>query len=206
MQLTWTLYRLTLYAREGRRMRGRRVTVTVISVVVVVLAVACGPAEQAAPDAALEGQTAEQDAAAEELPHPGPVAPEEGPYDPDAQVRPDLMEVHPDPATPDGFVELRFPEETDRGVGFVLEQRVDDGWEVRYFLTSSEGREPSGPPEEPGGWWMPPDNPDRLEWPAVGVAGPVDYVLAPGPAAPGEYRICTANMDPNFCAELTLAR
>ncbi|GEM_PF-4571223 len=51
---------------------------------------------------------------------------------------------------------------------------------------------------------MPPDNPDRIEWPDFGVGGPVDYVLIPGAATPGEYRICTANTDPNFCAELTI--
>jgi len=48
-------------------------------------------------------------------------------------------------------VELRFPQETLRGVGFVLEERVGDAWEVRYFLTSSEGREPADPPEDPEG-------------------------------------------------------
>ena len=173
-----------------------------------VVAVACGPADDAGPTPSAEDQSSQQDAATDEPPHPGPVAPEQGPYDPDAEVRPDLMEIDPDEASPGEFVELHYPQETGRGVGFVLEERVDDSWQVRYFLTSSEGRELPDPPPEPGEFegWMPPDNPDRLEWPDIGVSGPVDFVLIPGPAAPGEYRICTANTDPNFCAELTVTQ
>ena len=183
-------------------MRARRTAMT--GVVVAVVLAGCGSAEVREQEPGSEVDTDDQDAAAEELPHPGPVAPEEGPWDPEAEIRPDLMEIHPDEASPGEFVELRFPQETSRGVGFVLEEWMDDGWEVRYFLTSSEGREPSGPPEDPEAWWMPPDNPDRLEWPDIGVAGPVDYVLLPEPASAGEYRICTANTDPNFCAELII--
>lgn len=104
VQLTWTLDRLTWYAREGRGIRGRRVAV--ISIVVAVLAVACGPAEQAAPDPGLEAQGDDQDAAGEEPPHPGPTAPEEGPLDPDAEIRPEAMEIHPAQASPGENVEL----------------------------------------------------------------------------------------------------
>ena len=182
-------------------MRGRRVTV--ISIVVAVLAVACEPAEQAAPDPGLEGQSDDQDAAAEEPPHPGPVAPEEGPFDPDAEIRPDLMEVNPDQVSPGEHVELHFPQETIRGVGFVLEERVDEGWEVRYLLTVSDSEDP----DDPGGRWLPPDNPDRDEWPDIGVVGPgPGFALVPEPASPGEYRICTAMQPDNFCGELTITQ
>jgi hypothetical protein len=204
VELTVPLYRPTAYAPKVDGMRGRRLAAA--GVVVAVVAAACEPAVQDEPTAAPEDEVNDQEATADEPPHPGPVAPEEGPWDPEAELRPDLMEIHPDETSPGEFVELHYPQETIRGVGFALEKRVDDGWEVRYFLNGSEGREPSDAPEVPEGWWMPPDNPDRLEWPSIGVVGPVDFALVPGPALPGDYRICTANTDPNFCAELTITR
>lgn len=186
-------------------MRGRRLTV--ISIVVAVLAVACATAEQAAPDPGLEGQSGDQDAAAEEPPHPGPTAPEEGPLDPDAEIRPDLMEVRPAQASPGEHVELHWPQETSRGVGFVLEERVDDSWQLRYFLTVPDIGEGDDLPEDLGGSWFLPDSLDQNDWPSIGLEGPgPDFAVVPEPASPGEYRICTAFQSDSFCAELTITQ
>lgn len=174
------------------------------AVVAVVLA-GCEPADRAGPEAAAEDQADLHDTEADEPPHPGPIAPEEGPYDPEAEIRPDLMEVHPDTASPGEDVELHFPQELIRGVGFVLEERAGESWEVRYFLTVPDIGVGDDPPEDLRGSWFPPDNPDRLEWPDVGVDGSIPgRALIPEPATPGEYRICTAMSDPSFCAELTI--
>ena len=186
-------------------MRGTRAALP--GAVMAVVAVACGPADDAGPTPSAEDQSSQQDAATDEPPHPGLVAPEEGPYDPDAEVRPDLMEVDPDEASPGDQVELLYPQGTSRGVGFVLEERVEDSWQVRYFLTVPDIGVGDDPPEDLWGSWFPPDNPDRLDWPSVGVDGTIPgRALIPEPATPGEYRICTANTDPNFCAELTITQ
>lgn len=170
---------------------------------VAVLAVACRPAEQAAQDQALEGQSDDRDAAAKEPPHPGPIAPAEGPFDPDAEIRPDLMVIQPAQASPGQHVELLFPQETTRGIGFVLEERVDDGWEVGYFPSVPDREDAGGP----GGSWLTPDNPDRDDWPDIGVEGPgPGFTLIPEPASPGEYRICTAIQPDSFCAEFTITQ
>jgi len=184
----------------------RRRQVAVVGVVMAALAAACATTEQG------DAGSVSEDAAGDELPveeppHPGPVAPEEGPYDPDAEIRPDLMEIDPDEVLPGDQVELLYPQGTSRGVGFVLEERVGDSWQVRYFLTVPDIGDGDDPPEDLWGSWFPPDNPDRLEWPDVGVDGTIPgRALIPEPATPGEYRICTANTDPNFCAELTITQ
>lgn len=111
-----------------------------------VVVAACGPADDTGPTPSVEDQSDQQDAAADGPPHPGPVAPEEGPYDPDAEVRPDLLEISPDEASPGDRVELLYPQGTSRGVGFVLEERVDDSWQVRYFLTVPDIGDGDDPP------------------------------------------------------------
>lgn len=191
-------------------MRGTRGTAA--GALVAIVLTGCGSAEQAGAEAATGDAADKQDTAADEPedaadepPHPGPIAPEQGPYEPQAEVRPDLMEVHPGEAAPGENVELRFPRGTDRGVGFVLEELVDDSWEVRYFLTVPDIGPGDDPPEDLQGSWFPPDNPDRLDWPDVGVHGTIPgRVLIPEPAEPGEYRICTAMQPEPFCAELSI--
>jgi len=179
-------------------MRSRQLAV--VGVVMAALAASCATTEQGDAGSVTEGDDLES---VEEAPHPGPVAPEDGPFDADAEIRLDLMEIHPDEASPGDHVELHYPQETSRGVGFVLEERVEDGWEVRYFLTVSDREDP----EDPGGSWLPPDNPDRDEWPDIGVEGPgPGFALIPEPASPGDYRICTAMQPDSFCAELTITR
>lgn len=134
---------------------------------------------------------------------PSTQAPSEGgggePYDVDAQMRPDLMEVTPDPAAPGETVELTFPEETSRGLGFVLERRLQDGsWHHVYFLTVS----PAGRPDIPPQWSTAEERPG---WDDLGVGGPgPDRAVIPETAEPGDYRICTANAVDEFCTPLRI--
>ncbi|MDQ3345655.1 MAG: hypothetical protein M3473_05090, partial [Chloroflexota bacterium] len=59
------------------------------------------------------------------------VAPIVGPADPGAEMRPDLIVADPEVIPPGGIVALTFPEETTRGILFVLEERVGDSWAHR---------------------------------------------------------------------------
>jgi hypothetical protein len=107
------------------------------------------------------------------------------------------MRVQPSDARPRDEVELHFPEETERGVAHVLEERVGDGWQLRYYLTSATE-----------------DHSDSIRWAPVGedyswidlpVGGPgPDRIVIPDTAEPGEYRVCTGNAGTNFCAEIVV--
>lgn len=122
--------------------------------------------------------------AAERL-HPDPPPPE-------PEMRPELLVIEPSSAAPGDIVELRFPEETMRGVAFQLDAETADGWETRYWLTSDGN---GGPPS-----WVPVGT-DGHGWPDVGVGGPgPDRVAIPDDVPPGRYRVCTANAGNDFCA------
>lgn len=119
-----------------------------------------------------------------------------GPYDAAAELRPDLMTVDPEEARPGEVVTLRFPEQTRRGIGFVLEAEVDDAWELRYLLTAAEdaGASPS---------WRRPATSDGHRWPDVEVDGPgPNWIQIPHVADPGSYRVCTADAEEAFCAPI----
>lgn len=146
--------------------------------------------------------TAEEDAILATLAAPTSdrVPAEEGePYDAAAQMRPDLMVVTPSPAAPGETVELTFPEETPRGLGFVLERQLPDGsWDHVYSLTVSPAGRDDIPPQ-----WSTAD--ERLGWDDLGVGGPgPDRAVVPEPAEPDDYRICTANAGDEFCAPLRI--
>lgn len=126
------------------------------------------------------------------------VATPAGPADPAAEVRPDLLVVEPAVAAPGDVVALTFPEESSRGILFVLEERIGDSWAHRYNLTS----------DGPGtGWelaWYLPDANVAIEDIGVGGPGP-DRVPIPETAEPGDYRICTGNAGDEFCALIEIA-
>ncbi len=122
------------------------------------------------------------------------VAPPAGPADPAAEVRPDLLVAEPAVVVPGDVVALSFPQETTRGILFVLEERIGDSWAHRFNLTS----------DGPGaGWrleWYLPDD-ENVAFADIGVGGPgPDRVPIPETARPGEYRICTGNAGEEFCA------
>ena len=118
------------------------------------------------------------------------------PADPDAEMRPDLLVIDSARAAPGDVVALTFPEETTRGILFVLDQRVDDTWVTRFFLTSD------GPGQGwQREWW--PVHAEGMAVPDIGVGGPgPDRVLIPEPAEPGAYRICTGNAGADFCVPI----
>jgi hypothetical protein len=86
------------------------------------------------------------------------------------EMRPDLMVADPEQVAPGERVALTFPEETGRGLGFVLEQQTDGGWQRRAYLTSAPG---DGPPDEPA--WHPPDQ--RPDWESLEIGGPGPDVM-----------------------------
>ena len=121
-----------------------------------------------------------------------------GPADPAAEMRPDLLVVDPQVAEPGDIVALQFPQQTTRGILFVLEQRVGETWALRYYLTS----------DGPGPDW-------RLSWQEAGAQGVAvedigvggvgpDHVPIPEVAEPGDYRICTANAGDEFCVPIEI--
>lgn len=118
-------------------------------------------------------------------------------FDADAEMRPDLIQATPDPATPGQVVELTFPRETMRGIAFVLEKRSGETWAWRYVLTSS----PADSQRDPA--WSPAN--DHQGWEDLGVGGPgPDRVVIPETAESGDYRICTANAGDEFCTPLRI--
>lgn len=125
-------------------------------------------------------------------------APTDGPYDASAELRPELLELEPEEVQPGATIRMHFPEETPRGVGFVLEEEVDGAWQLRYFLTAAEhaGASPS---------WSTAGEQQGPVWPDVGVTGPgPNWIQIPHTADPGSYRVCTANAGEEFCARLEL--
>jgi len=129
---------------------------------------------------------------------PGGGLPAGEPANPAAEMRPDLIVIDPTTAPSGAVVGLAFPEETSRGVLFVLDQRIDDRWVSRFYLTSD------GPGQ---GWqrdWWPVDA-EGMAVPDIGVGGPgPDRVLIPNVAEPGDYRICTGNAGADFCAPIEI--
>lgn len=121
------------------------------------------------------------------------------PADPAAEIRPDLIVADPKVVEPGEVVGLTFPQETTRGVHFVLERQAGAGtWAYRYDLLS----------DGPGAGW------ERRWFPAgaegfavedIGVGGPgPDRVVIPETAEPGTWRICTGNAGENFCAPIEI--
>lgn len=120
----------------------------------------------------------------------GPV----GPYDPAAEMRPDLVVADPARAVAGEAVELTWPEETMRGVAWTLEEQDGDSWQVHYFLTSRAEGYDSAP-----SWWALGEG-EGMGWGDIGLLGPgPDLVHIPDTAPAGQYRLCTANSSPNVC-------
>ncbi|MDW3213726.1 MAG: hypothetical protein R8G01_07015 [Ilumatobacteraceae bacterium] len=121
------------------------------------------------------------------------------PSDAAARTRPDLMTVTPAVAAPGAAIELTFPEETARGVAYVLEVAAGDTWSTTHYLTSSTdgyGGEPSA---------VSVDAAEGYGWDDIGIGGPgPDRLVLPDDAFAGASRICTENALDNFCAEITV--
>lgn len=113
-------------------------------------------------------------------------------------MQPDLIVADPAAISPGGVVGLTFPEESNRGVLFVLERRVGDSWAHRYDLLS----------DGPGAGWQRSWHPvgaEPIVVEDIGVGGPgPDRVPIPETAEPGDYRICTGNAGENFCTPIRI--
>ncbi len=119
------------------------------------------------------------------------------PYDPAARLRPELVTISPERAAPGDRVELGYPQQTERGVAFVLERAIGETWSTTHLLTSSTDGYDSQPSS------VSVDAAEGYAWEDIGIAGPgPDHLLIPDDATPGPYRICTANARENFCAEI----
>lgn len=112
-------------------------------------------------------------------------------------MRPDLLTVTPDPVAPGTVVEVAFAESYPRGIAWQLDARVDDTWETRFWLTSdANGGDPVAVAVGTDGY--------GVEDVGVEGTGP-DRLRVPAEAAPGEYRLCTANARDDVCVPLTVA-
>ncbi|WP_159801375.1 hypothetical protein [Arthrobacter zhaoguopingii] len=125
-----------------------------------------------------------------------------GAHDPSAQMRPELLDISTSPANPGRTIRIRFPQETERGIAWVLEEQYGDIWHARYFLSATTGAYGgSGSPL----WWSVDDGEGR-GWEDIGIAGPgPDTLIIPDSIRPGKYRLCTANSMPNVCTPLDIA-
>ena len=171
-------------------MRSLRVVLAVVGFTLA----ACGepePSGGAVPPASPAGSSIAPVPTTEAVPGTGE------PYDPAARLRPDLMMITPEQVAPGGEVELTYPEQSERGVAFVLERAVGETWSTTHLLSSSTagyGGQPSS---------VSVDAAEGYGWEDIGIAGPgPDLLVLPRDASIGASRICTANALENFCAEI----
>ena len=119
-----------------------------------------------------------------------------GPHDAAAEMRPDLIVAAPAVAASEDVIELTFPQETMRGIHFVLEAEGEQSWQLIYHLISdANGDRPSS--------FLP--GTENVGIPDVGVGGPgPDRLILPAGLPSGTYRICTGNARVNFCAPIEI--
>jgi hypothetical protein len=123
-----------------------------------------------------------------------------GPFDPDATIRDDLMVVESSVVANGQEVLVTYPGGRERGVAYVLEKLIDTTWYATHFMTattSGYGTEPTWAEVGTEGYG----------WEDIGIAGEgPDRLIVPDSALAGRYRVCTANSVENICAELTVVK
>jgi hypothetical protein len=127
--------------------------------------------------------------------NPSAPSSEPSPLDSGAAEAPGRMVVEPDRARPGELVEVRFPDGADRGLLYALDASAGDGWDRLWMLISNaNGAEPL---------WFP--NGEEVAVEAIGIVGEgPDRLQIPNEAAPGRYRVCTANAAENLCAPIDI--
>lgn len=127
----------------------------------------------------------------EQDPGPPPVEP----FREDVTFAPDRIVLSADRAEPGEVIEVTWPEEDERGLGYVLEKQVGDDWDLSYFMVA--GTEFTG---EGTDWWAVNDAEGR-GWDDIGVIGPgPDLIEVPDIAELGSYRVCATDVP--VCAPL----
>ena len=113
-------------------------------------------------------------------------------------MRPDLIVAEPAQVAPGDVLSLTFPEETTRGVHFVLESQARGTWFHMFDLVGvGEGM------LEPVSWQR--AGSEDFEFPDIGIVGPgPDRVRIPEVAEPGTWRICTGNTRQNICTRIEI--
>ena len=108
---------------------------------------------------------------------------------------PEILGTLP-PTEPGQTVDLFFPDERQRGVGYSLEVSVGEGFDPRFWMiAAAEGYD--GEPQT--GTWE-----TGSDFPAVAITGPgPDRVLIPDSADPGDYLLCQRDGVP-FCWTIQL--
>lgn len=131
---------------------------------------------------------------AEEL--PGPRAGEA--FVTEARTDAELMQVIPDVVAPGGELEAVFPSGADRGPGFVLERRGEEGWEWRFAISSDVDA-----PDMVNVITAEAFVADNYDWDSGPGFDGTDPHPIPVPAAAetGSWRVCTAPGTPGLCAE-----
>jgi hypothetical protein len=126
--------------------------------------------------------------------------PELGPYDLEATIQPEVVDIEPAHVQAGDLASVFFPDESLRGIHFVLESRSGNSWNLEYHLVSDWGDGSNTPMAYKVG-----SIGEDISIPDVGIGGPgPDAVLIPVDATPGEYRVCTGNASPNVCALVTV--
>lgn len=109
--------------------------------------------------------------------------------------------ARPEAARPGSSLDLHFPDELPRGLGFVLERESSegDGYERVAVLRSDAAG------EDPVSWSWGDEGPDGgIDDIGVGGAGP-DTVVLPRPIEAGIYRICPlGSEDDSACTVITV--
>jgi hypothetical protein len=114
-------------------------------------------------------------------------------------MRPELLEVSDSPASPGQTIQIQFPQETDRGIAWVLEEPHGNRWRAVYYLAAAINNNDSF--SSPS-WWSVDDS-EGKGWADIGVSGPgPDTLTIPDSIDPGTYRLCTANSVENICTVL----
>jgi heat shock protein HslJ len=105
------------------------------------------------------------------------------------------MFVQERPYSPGETLEIRWPGEEVRGVGYSFDRWNGMVWEPTFYLRSGSPGAPRG--MEPA-WW-PVEGSGT--WGDVGLGGPgPDIAVVPDTAKGGTYRLCTANSQAQSCA------
>ncbi|QBI21658.1 hypothetical protein ER308_20195 [Egibacter rhizosphaerae] len=122
---------------------------------------------------------------------------ERGPLDPEAAMDTEQIVAEPAEARPGDTVEVRFPQEHQRGIHLVLERAADGDYHHAYDISTNVHTDEGPLVVEAGTEGFGIDD--------IGIVGPgPDPLPIPDDAPAGDYRVCTGNAGENVCAPVTI--